>query len=126
MFPPFPTTILGPLPSAIDPTTADAVRIRRIVSELSGQAGAKKTNYSAWSDPVPCLIKGVRSVDTTGPQLIEHAISTYQVTFADYPNVGVRDQLSWDALSKVLNVVGVYPIGDSTTREWIVMAEEHP
>lgn len=125
MFPPFPTTTLGPVPSAIDASTADAVRIRRIVSESSGAAGARKPTYSAWSAPVPCLIKGMRAVDTSATQMIEQSIATYQVTFADFPSVGVRDQLSWDDLGKILNVVGVYPIGDSATREWIVMAEEH-
>jgi hypothetical protein len=124
MFPPFPP--MAAPPPVVDPSTADRVRIRRIVSESSGAAGARKPVYSAWSEPVPCLIKGVRAVDRPSPQMIEAEVATYQVTFSDFPNVDAHDQLSWDSLSKVLTVVGVYPIGGPTTREWIVMAEEHP
>jgi hypothetical protein len=124
MFPPFPP--MAAPPPAIDPATADSVRIRRVVSEGSGQAGAKKPTYSGWSDPVFCLIKGMKAQDVTAPQMIERDIATYHITFGDFPDVGDRDQLSWDSLGKILTVIGVYPIGDPTTRTWIVMAEEHP
>jgi len=125
MFPPFPTLLLPP-PPVIDPTTADTVRIRRIVAETSGASGARRPVYSGWSASIPCLIKGMRAIDTTAPQMLEREVVTYQVTFADYPDLGVRDQLSWDSLGKILNVTGVMPVGDPTVRTWTVFAEEHP
>jgi len=125
MFPPFPTLLLPP-PPVIDPTTADTVRIRRIVSETSGASGAKRPVYSGWSTPIPCLIKGMRSGDTTAPQMLERTVTTYQVIFEAFPDVGDRDQLSWDALGKILTVTGDMPVGDPTVRTWTVFAEEHP
>jgi hypothetical protein len=122
MFPPFPTLML-PVPSVVDPATADYVRIRRVVSKTSGAIGGRQFGYSGWSAPVPCNIKGRKSSDVR-TQMREHEVTQYEVTFAEDPGVGLRDQLSWDAAGKILTVTGNMAIGDPTTRAWLVYAEE--
>ena len=122
MFPPFPTLLL-PAPPVIDPATADRVRIRRVVSRTSGAIGGRQFNYSGWSSPVPVVVKSKKASDVR-TQMREHEVVIYEVTFDEEPLVGIRDQLSWDSLGKILTVTGVMPVGDPTTRTWTVFAEE--
>lgn len=121
MFPPFPP--MASPPPAIDPSTADYVRIRRVVGKSSGSIGGRQFLFSGWSAPVAVWIKGKKASDVR-TQMREHEVVSYEVTFDTEPDVGLRDQLSWDTFGKILTVTGVMAVGDPGTRMWTVFAEE--